>query len=71
MCDANWINGCEKAAILGIQHGRNKILMCCSQECANELAGEISEGTWCPFPDASNALTPEQIAENLTYMREE
>jgi len=72
MCDANDINGCMGAKVIALRNRRDKIVgWCCSEECCNELAGELSEGTWCPFPQAKNALTPEQIAENLTYMREE
>lgn len=71
MCDASWINGCTKQGTIKIvmSEPRDNCLFC-SEECANEYAGEVSEGTWCPFPNASNALTKEQIDENLTYFRE-
>jgi hypothetical protein len=68
MCDANDINGCEQTGTIQLKtrHGRLEG-MCCSEECANELAAELSEGTWVPFPNASNAISRAQQAH---YLRE-
>lgn len=66
MCNANDINGCEKPGTIELKskNGRSEGYFC-SHKCANEYAGEISEGTWCPFPKAKGALTPKQIKANL------
>lgn len=70
-CEAHYINACECIGTIELKTGRGKSCgFFCSEACANEHAGEISEGTWCPYPDASNALTQDQIEENLTYFRE-
>lgn len=72
-CEANSINGCENPATLELVNRRGKGTgewVCC-EECGNELAGELSEGTWVPFPSAKNALTDEQVRENLSYFRED
>lgn len=71
-CDANDINGCEKAATLVVIDSRGRTVkeMFCCEACANEWAGEVSEGTWSPFPNAPHALTEAQIIENMTYFRE-
>lgn len=68
MCRANYINGCEKLGTFeGIDFfkGRvNRFGEFCSKECANEHAGEISEGTVVLFWDALNAPTQEQYQNN-------
>lgn len=70
-CSAHFVNGCTNAATLELKDSRGYLEgTCCSRKCCNELAGEISEGTWCPFPDEPGALTDEQIQENMTYFRE-
>jgi hypothetical protein len=71
MCDAHYINGCEKQGTIQLKDRRGRtVANVCSDVCGNEYAGEISEGTWCPFPDAKNALSQEQIEENLSYFWE-
>lgn len=70
MCDAKGINGCSvpgtiQIPIIGGKYKTDEKF--CSEFCANEFAAEVSEGTWCPFPTAGNALSTEQILENLTY----
>lgn len=70
-CEAHYINGCECIGTIELKTSRGKSCgFFCSHACANEHAGEVSQGTWCPYPDAPNALTEDQIAENLTYFRE-
>lgn len=72
MCNAYDINGCEQQGSIKLKYKSGKILThkgielnFCSEECANEYAAEISEGTWCPFPNAHGAMTPDQIKNNL------
>lgn len=71
-CACNMINGCENEATVEVKDRRGRVLYhVCSEECGNEVALEDSNGTWCPFPNASNALTMEQLNENLSYFCEE
>lgn len=70
MCLANYINGCEKEAVFsGVDFNKNGRLQrfgeFCSKECANEHAGEVSEGTIVLFWDAENAPTREQFRNNV------
>lgn len=69
-CECNSINECTKSAVLEFKDRRGRSFSVCSQKCANELADELSYGTWCPFPTARNALTQKQIEDNLTYIIE-
>lgn len=83
MCDANSINGCTTPGWFILDdRGQVHFNNCgpnfadssygpreyfCSETCANEMCLEDSEGTYQPFPNAPNALTPEQIQENKSY----
>jgi hypothetical protein len=76
MCDAKEINDCKKTGVIKLYDRRGRvetykgqIQLFCSELCANEYALEVSEGTWCPYPEASNALNDKQIAENKSYFR--
>lgn len=72
-CGASDINDCKNDATIELldSRGRPTNEHVCCEECGNELAGELSEGCWVPFPNASNARTPEQVEEALSYFRED
>lgn len=62
-CEA-WDLYCKhEGSISALRVKIDKKLFCC-EECANDYYGEVTEGTYQPFPSARGALTAEQIIDN-------